>query len=465
MKAITIMLMFLILISGKTSTNNKDIALISTKTNSVKGDANSSNLIKFKNYNKIKSFITQNDTLFCETENGLLFYDRADDKWLIDKIYKFRNLKFSPKLAISLEDGAGKIINGYHYNSYTTITRQNDNCSLIVLFDEGSFPYQQEIVDTIQRVIYRLPYEMIKDFKVEDSIIWVGSEFGISKINIETLSRTEYCMLPAFKQVKSIIETSNSLFYLDFHYGLFKYNKKTKCITPISGINRYVNESGFKFSNSCLIDKNIYTIAFPMWKQGEYLRGNACLLIYNTVTHEVKRIDTNTKYLDTFLPIDDYLICYGSWIEGYEGGEVEYFGGAIAYNLKNGLLSELSTTPINKLKRIKDGVEATAIQQHDPYIFIEKSLIFIDSCFHIKNVITEVDTFYRQLEYDYKDGDTVNYFDRKVVIDQKHYDEYSNLEYSFIKQQRISLDSLLSDLLVNPTMIKIENKKIEKDKY
>jgi len=447
MKTITTILSFLIL----------GFCLISV-SNSTGKTGLDNNFLKFKNINNAFSFFNRNDSLFCETAKGVLFYDRNDDKWLIEKVDSI----FTTKNKLQSHENL-HFPEGYPHSDFSGVKKIKNNWTLAFVAD-AELISKEDIIDTLRRIIYRFPADGINDFLFEDSIMWVASQNGISKINLESLSRIDYLILPAFNHLTSTHETTSSIFYLDFDYGLFEYNKETKSVLPITGINENVNANNFKFSRSYLVGDKLFVLGAPMEKCSRFLQGNSNLFIYNLVTHEIKKIDTNTYYLDAFLQFEDYLICYGVWLEEGEGGDRYYPGGAIAYNLKNDKLIELTKTPIVSLSEIFNVLEAINIEEHDEYVIYEKYLLFTENSdsFGIKKI--QNDSIYRRFYPNFKDGN-VMFGGRKVFSDQKRYDYIRELYTPLDNQRKAMSDSISKNLLVKPTMIKLINKNIELDKY
>jgi hypothetical protein len=452
----------------------------STGRNNNSKDTDDSNLINFTNFNTILSFYKQNDSLFCNTGSGILYYNKASDEWLIDKII---NPSFNGK-----GDHYCNFRNipppGYKTSVYTLYCRQHGSWLLISHAGEGADYYKQEIVDTSQKRIFRLPYEGINDFIVEDGFIWVGSDFGISRIEMKSLKRIDYYMLPAFKKITSVVETVNAIFYLDFHYGLFKYNKLTKIVSPVEEVNTYTNDfeypntdyardSNLKYCNSFLLDSCLYIIGCNMDKSAFFLNGTTYILVYNIRTNEVKKIETNIDYLDAFVHFNNFLIAYGEWVGRYEGGDIVFYGGAVAYDLKNNHLIELTDIPIVSLTKGDNGLDAISILDDDYYAIVsyKKLKLFEGFYLPVKNYVIQSDTFYYLRDFQKKDGETV-FFDnpnfsykKNVVINKKQYDKFSTLYQSINKQRTTTSDSILRNLQFKPTMIKIENKTIQYDLY
>jgi hypothetical protein len=447
MKTILLILSFIIFDFYLTSASNS--------TNETKLD---SSFINFKDINNALSFFNRNDSLFCKTAKGVMYYDRINDKWLIEKL----DSEFIPKIISHPHENLPFPI-GYLHSDYAGVKKIRNNWTLAYLAD-AELINNEVILDTLKRIVYRFPYEGINDFLFEDSIMWVASHNGIFKINMESLSRIDYLLLPAFNHLTSIHETANAIFYLDFDYGLFEYNKQTKCILPNTGINQNVIENNYKFSRSFLEGDKLFVLGAPMEKCSRFLQGNSNLFIYNLVTHEIKKIDTNTYYLDAFLQFEDYLICYGVWLEEGEGGDRYYPGGAIAYNLKNDKVIEVTKTPIVSLSEIFNVLEAINIEEHDEYVIYEKYLLFTENSdsFGIKKI--QNDSIYRRFYPNFKDGN-VMFGGRKVFSDQKRYDYIRELYTPLDNQRKAISDSIVKNLLVKPTMIKLINKNIELDKY
>ncbi len=437
--------------------------------NSVKSDSMINHgLVEFKDYNKVISFAFESDTIFALTESGVLFYDGLNDLWKIAPLNINRMLKSTPPIYRWLGYGAAKKIPGYPTSVYTTIRKQHGKWFLINHAGEGSYPYKQEIVDTIQEVIYRFPPEMINDFFIEDSMIWVGSDFGISKVNMETLSRTDYTMLPTFKKINKTIESINSIFYLDFHYGLFEIDKLTKKIYPVDDINKYVVERDFKFTNTFLYNDNIYTIGLPMSRDGAYTFRDryASIFIYNLATKKVTKIETNIRYLDSFILSNDNLICYGEIDEGYEGGDMAYFGGAAVYNTTSGKFTELTNKPIVSLTIENDSLVATSIQAFDVVLmYYEKFRLSMNFNESIEKTVLQTDTLSKGYYGQVNDGDTVVIMREKAIVNRNRFDKYSKLYYSLKEQRLEKTDTGLNKLMVYPAVIKSRNDKIERDRY
>lgn len=426
----------------------------SCSTQTSKDEKADSNLFEFKDFNNITSFYKSNDTLFCITTNGTLFYNQDKDEWFIKDTINKTDIKAIPELAYS-----SHFPNGYKFSVYSSCQIQHGSWCLTVHAGEGAVYYKQEIVDTIKKEIFRFPYEKINDFFVDSSSIWIGSEFGLSRIDTKNFERTDYLNLPVFKKITSINETEKETYYLDFHYGLFKYEKESKSITPINEINKYVFESNYKFFSSYLINNQLIIIGSPMDKCGYYLKGKACLFIYNLDNNNVNKIETSLEYFDDFIKKDNFLIGFGEWLEYYEGGDFSSFGGAIAFDYETHQITEITNTPIINLSASNDGLEAINIQGEEitAQLIYSRLKLFEGYSFPVRNKSLQSDTIY--LSYN---GDSIRYIENKrVVVNNKLFGEYLSLHKTLNNNRYNKNDSLLVNLMFRQSLLKINRGKVE----
>lgn len=422
----------------------------------------SAKLYTNKDYNKILFFAMRNDTLFCSKEGGILYYDEKQDCWLLAKTGSISDPNAQIKKKLIKRQTFPK---GYECWEYANYYNQHDSYYLITHFDGGAGG-KHEIVDTVERKIIRLPYEHINDFYIDHETIWTGSNFGLSKINTKTNERTTYLSLPAHKEIKNTIDLSNAIYYLDFHYGLFKYDKSTKTIEPINEVNNYCKDLTFKFNNFRLVDDSLLIITgSPTLEAGDYLNGKALLITYNILTEGITVTATALDYLDSFTQKGKYIICFGSKTETYEGGEAGFYGGAVAFDYKERKAYELTNIPIFSLTLKNNHIEATSIQKNENFLVYEKIKLFENYSFPTTPTVEMCDTFYHNWDYQKKDGDTTLYDGKVVVINNKQYSHYSELEQKALKHKKASIDSTVITLHTKHTMIKINRKKVETDRY
>jgi hypothetical protein len=420
----------------------------------------------FKDYNKIISFVERNSTLLAETANGVLNYDPIDDKWsLSDSIH----LQQSDKVNAMITEN--ELPDGYEKSAYTDVIKQHNEW-LLVGHGNEELGYKQEIVNTIKKKIYRFPYECINDFIVKDETMWIGSVFGISKININTLERADYRILPAYKEIINSYEFPSEIYYLDYEYGLFLYNKQRKQVYPIDEINSLAYEDNFKFINSGLINNVIYIVAVRMEKCAPYLIKNACLLTFNLESRQAKKIETQLPYFDSFLLKDSHLFCYGEYQQLVEGGDYTYYGGVVSLNLENNQLTTLSNIPIVSLIESPKGVDAISMIDYGYYNFLvsKKEHFYIDSLNCINSNVEFNDTTYCKFAQGFQDNDTI-YLEndamhkRPKIINNSRYATQAQ-QYQQLKEARvIKKDTVLTNLNTKITMMKVNRNKIEIDKY
>jgi len=420
----------------------------------------------FKDYNKIISFVERDSTLLAETANGVLYYDPIDDKWSIsDSIHLQQNTKVESTIT------ENELPDGYEKSAYTDVIKQHNEW-LLVGHGNEELGYKQEIVNTIKKKIYRFPYECINDFIVKDETMWIGSIFGISKININTLERIDYRMLPAYKEIINSYQFPSGIYYLDYEYGLFFYNKQRKQVFPIDEINSLAYEDNFKFINSVLINNVIYIAAVRMEKCSPYLIKNACLLMFNLESRQAKKIETQLAYFDSFLLKESHLFCYGEYQQVVEGGDYTYYGGLISLNLGNNQLTLLSNSPVVSLIESSNGADAISILDYEYYNFLvsKKEHFYIDSLNGIMSKVEFNDTTYCKFYQGFQDNDTI-YLDndeqhkRPKIINNSLCATQAQ-QYRQLKKARVIIkDTVITNLNTKITMMKVNRNKIEIDNY
>jgi hypothetical protein len=422
----------------------------------------------FKDYNQIISFFEHDSILFAVTANGVLSYNELEDKWSISKSDSNYLHKTTQVKALLTED---ELPDNYEKSTYTEIIKQHNDWLLISHGNEEK-GYKQEVVNTSEKRIYRFPYECIWDFIVKDETIWIGSGFGISRINTNTLERVDYRMLPSFKEIRNTFEFADKIYYLDYEYGLFVYDKQSKQVSPIVEINKFAYENNIKFNNSILINNTIYIAVTRMEKCIPYLAGNACVLTFNLESNLSNKIETELQYFDSFLHKDSYLYCYGEYQQFFEGGDYTFYGGVVGLNLENGQLNMLSNTPIVSLTERQNGLDALSIIDYEYYNFLvtKKESFYIDSLNRFSSRVEFIDTTYCKFQQGVKDYDTIFLVNDALhksprIIHNSHYSTQAQL-YSKLKAEKfIKKDTILTNLMTKITMIKINRNRIEVDKY
>lgn len=423
-------------------------------------------LSKFVDLNNAQVLLVHNDTLFCKTTGGYLYFQSKLKIWQADTSETLPEL-FSKDSIIA---NRTSFPDGYETSAYTTVEKIHGTFLLITHGDEGGVPYKQEIVDTLKKVIYKFPFERINDFLVYKGMLWLASYSGISCIDTASLKRVDYLRLPAFKKIKSVYETSDDFFFLDIHYGLFSFSKANQCITPISKVNTLVHDSAYKFLNSCKIGSKLYILCAPMDVGAYYLSGKPKILIYDILSQNLITLNSEVSYFDSFLRMDPYLVCYGEWLHAYEGGSIFYYGGAVALDINKNRIITLTRLPVILLNKKNSALEAINIEDDECHIAYEKMDLSGGFLTQGAAKILEKDTFYTCFDAKYHDGDTFAlgygfYPEKKVVGNRKKYEEYALMLHNIRKQRINYSDSTLTSFPVMPSSVNYPGKPVEKGYY
>ncbi|MBN2571717.1 MAG: hypothetical protein JXA68_06280 [Ignavibacteriales bacterium] len=425
-----VLITFLILII---SCNN------SFKNGSLKSETNRS--FNFINQNAIVDFYSQNDTLFSKTTNGYKYYDATNDCWCVIEKEKtsISDLNFKKKL----DNINYHFPQWYPQSNYTSLSDQYKNWLLVGHGNEAGFWIRTEIVDTISKQIFNIPIQTSSALYVDEDFFWIGTMYGISKINKKTGVITEYLTNPAITKIKGVHALANSFYYIDFHYGLYKYDKLNRTIESVQEFNSKYYIEGYKFINSVLIDKCLYILSCKMDIYGQSNATNASLLVYNTENSEIKEYKTTLNYFDSFLINHQDIYIYGEFCDMSEDGCSNY-GGLALVQQKNDTILSLIDAPIAKVY-IEDGcLKAISIEKIGDGDVIKVKHYSINKDFSLSNLNSGKycnPYFYR----DNKDGDTIVFENESYLINKE-----KGIFYYNIINERYHLDFVDTIMIKQP---------------
>ena len=468
MKKLVFIILSIILVSCNTKkdanseenlTENK-IPFDTLNSKIIISDSVYSKRLNIEDMNTFLSFYQKKDTLFCISTYAILFYNQRSDKWMIYKLAKQKQ-----DLMAKYNNQIGNDVvfqKEYSLSTYNHIISQHKNCFLISQADEGAECFKQEVVDTSAKVLYRFENESINDFYFDDKNLWICSDYKISKISKDSSERTDYLILPAAREIKAVVDFKDSCFYLDRYKGLYSCNKLNGQINPVIEINKYCYFENFNFFNAVLKDDKIYVAGVEMYMKSGWLKhentSKALLFSYDLKTTEVKVFNTGIDFFDRFYIDADKLIAYGVWREVYEGGEIEYYGGAILYNTSDQSVKTILTEPIIGISKKGNTLKAENFEVFEDYLITEKYKFSMD--YTVLNL--DIDTFY--YDSSLKDGD-LHQFDKRYKINNTAYEKYSTQFKKIYNEEKLTPKSKLDNNKYNVRQLRIKNGKVLKQTY
>lgn len=313
-------------------------------------------LYPFINLNSVSKIAQAGNRLMFTTPNGVKSFDLSTNTWTYAPDPNARFSIESPHSDFySLKSTGVEPPSWAPSSTYKTTVAsfgdQNARWILTALADEGATYFRQDLINVQNRKVYELPFEEFVTFLVEGRSAWVAGPLGISRINLDSGKSVDYQTLPAWQSMMGYAETEKQLFYVSFHLGLFSIDTKNHDISPVSSINVYA-EQGYKFFDLLQADGRLFLLARQMDTIGRYLdkNGSTLLLMYNPETGATSAVNTKISLARRLVQVGTDIIGYGSYLEGYEGGESAMFGGAFSLSKKGGEVSVLSELPIASLQ-------------------------------------------------------------------------------------------------------------------
>jgi hypothetical protein len=445
--------------SKENRTENK-IPFDTLNSKIIISDSVYSKRLNIADMNTFLSFYQKNDTLFCVSTNAVMFYNVKSDKWMIYKLVKQK--EEIPAKYLNQIGPDDVFQDEYSLSAYNKIITKHKNWFLISQAGEADECFKQEIVDTTARVLFRFGNESINDFYFDNKNLWICTDYKISKINTDSLNRTDYLILPVAKQLKAVIDLQDSGFYLDCYKGLYSYNKHSGQINPIIEINNYCYFGNYNFFNAILINDKIYVAGVEMYMTSNLIlkekTEKAKLFCYDLKTTKVEVYNTDIDFFDRFCLDGDNLLAYGVWQEFYEGGERNYYGGIISFNTINNIVKKIFSEPVISIDKKAVGFVARSYKDFDDYIITENYIFSKDySVFKL-----EKDTFYSSPTL--KDGD-LHPFDKRYRINNTAYDKYSLLFKKLYNEEKLKSESNLYSNKYNIRQLKVLNGKVVKLVY
>jgi hypothetical protein len=347
-------------------------------------------------------------------------------------------------------------IRKYYTSPFTSIRGAKGSWLHLVHVDDGyAGCICHELFDTISKRSIRIPCENISDFLISKNDAWIGSNNGISKIDINTNNRVDYKLLPITKEIISLNEFEDRIIYLDKYFGLFQYNYTSESVSPFQKINEYSYSLDLQFTNSLIIDNCIYIIGVYIDPVMSYTKGKTLLLKYNLETKSLNKFEFPIPYLEKLDTISDIIIAYGTHSEGYEGGDVGVLGGLLLFDYKNDSSKLQINYPIIQIEKNDSSIIAKTIMDAGFTLEFKETYIKLDSLSYSirKSFLIAGPDAYNPND---PETDSVNIgYSYKIPVDHKKYSKYAN-EYKSLKAKRITDTRILREQSVKFNQIRIE---------
>jgi len=442
------------------------------------------NLLNSSSYaNKVKKFsfadlntivgIEQNGNIITfNTLSGTKTFDIENEQWSYNPISK-SNIKNNTSTSYNFYSLPRKKINlptwyqGTTYNKVVYTDSETDYSFILTAHaGEGATYFKQNLIEIDNKKVYEFPFEEMTNFLVMDNYIWIGSRFGIVKINRKTNERTDYVTLPAFLTITNYYDSTYNIFFTDKHYGLFSYSKSDHTVASLENINILCRDNNIKLLDLLAVANNLYIIGCKMDKVGRYLdkKQKTLLFIYNINNKTVKEINTGVSYANYLKDTGESIIGYGTYVEGYEGGESAAFGGAFIFNKKTKSANIISNFPIIDINTNSNS-------------FTAKSMIFDDFTAKIRELVCspddneftvnqEIFIVNRYISREIKTGKVVEIGGLNYLKDDdewhRQYDIYKKL---YNKKRNMNFQNIFEGLKVQYNTIMINSDKIKYNEY
>ncbi len=405
---------------------------------------------RFIDYNNNLEIYYSDSLLLCRTTNGIKYYSPQKDEWIVKKTQKsLQSINRSKYYNYSIP-------NWYPRSNYTSVMDVKGSFLMIGHGDEAGHPIKTEIVDTVTRKAYVLLEDNYNSFCINDIDLWISTSEAVSHINRITNKRTDYLMFPAFKELVGVHRYDNEIYYLDSHYGIFKYRCDSK---RIEGIREFHKETHFeyvKISGSIIVDSVIYALSYETDLMG-LSSYKARLIIYNIKSKEIKEIETNLRYLDTFLKAENRLFIYGDFYELDEGFSDNY-GGLCVYDIENDSFIKLVDAPVVSVGVTSDSINAIAIKKNEEQVIKVNNYAFDKKLTLINHSLERYCNPYYNEE-----RDTVIFEGEPYLNDRKKSSVYYNITHERVKDKFV--DTVMYKQEVVLSSYKIERDNVEEIKY
>lgn len=406
----------------------------------------------FVNYNDIINFYTLGDTLYCNTTNGIKYYSQERDKWIVEETARIKHINNSSKYYnYSLPEW-------YNLSNYTTVLDVNETCLMINHGDEAGYRIKSEIVDTVSRIAYILPSVLNTSFYNHNNSIWIGTRDGILKIDKSNNKLTTYLTYPIISELVGVHEFDNRIYYLDSVYGLFMYNKTTKEIEAINEFNsKFKNRKGI--SQSILLGGKLYVLAYSTDIFNSYA-SDLSLIIFSLESNAIKKVQTNLRFADTFLKVDEKLFFYGEYYEPTEGLSYHY-GGLSVLDTKKDTLINMVSTPVFDICLNGDSLDVIAITTNEDNMIKVNSYSFDNS---LRLTHQEVE------KYIYPHSNNPEYQKDSILFDGEYYQNNAEKSLAYFdlmhkREKRSYQDTIMRNKAVELTDNMIELGTVQKIKY
>ncbi len=314
--------------------------------------------------------------MIFSTASGTKTFDLASKSWTYQPDSSARFSVVSPRPALAARKQLGIRIPEWApnavYRSAEAVSGNKDALWIMTsLANEGAYLFRQDLIDIKNRRVYELPYEEFTTFLVEGRSAWVGGPRGLCQVDLDTGKRVNYHTLPQWERMTGHADTGKTIYYLSFRHGLFSVDTGTSEIETIAGINSYA-ERGHRFFDLLSVEGKLYLLAHKMDLLGNFIdkKETIVVLIFDPHTRTVSEVDAKIAFAGRLILDGMNIIGYGSYLQGYEGGEEETFGGAFSLSVNSGQVTVLSeyTIVTLELKQRKalsvDLTEQLAIIRH-----------------------------------------------------------------------------------------------------
>ncbi len=301
---------------------------------------------------KYGGIVSQGEKIVFHTKAGKKTYDVKVQKWsymvpvgssfYIDK-------HFRPGWSDS-NIGIYKPPSWYPQPAYHVFIAVDDESNpswlLSLSGNEDASMGSQWLVDLKTKIIYQFPPEGFVSFNVVGRTAWLGSGFGITSVNLDTLERTDYLTLPPSRGIVNVAKHRDHIYFAIRNSGVIAVNESTG-VTKLVFPPVLFAPGRHSIEDLAIVNNKLIVLVSATTKDSRYAGHTSTLFVYDLETRALTSINTGVEFADRLVIIDGVIFGYGDMAEGGEGGRLSgWRGGLFSYNLREGKVTTMLKRPL-----------------------------------------------------------------------------------------------------------------------
>ncbi len=346
----------------------------------------SDSLFHFRDINDVQALkIQSGNYLYFRSYKGGRSFNFKTNSWKIEVYQKPQkeNIYKKSTYNVTIKDSFPNWYEGYGpYNDivFRKTSRGGDTYILSKHADEGAQYGIEDIIDVKNKKAYRISFQDSRFIEIIEPYIWLGCKSGITRINIETKKAVDFYVLPKYNEISGWVDYKESRFITTEDGFLMKMNIKQGTIDLLSIPKDILKEGGISkdnptsyprianFTNPVIYQDKLY-IGFYSTFYNRHAHPQCIIAIYDISKNkwDYIKLSNNIDCIQKLIVYEDLILCIGSLVEGYEGGDFEEFGGVSIVKGGEEIKSfkELTHVPIGLFKINKDTLSILT----DKYLF------------------------------------------------------------------------------------------------